>query len=115
MGENVKSPLGVETQDLLDLSYEADSERNNVEDSLEEERQSILQFKDNVARAEARPFNKIMEQSEESFSQEDFENRKLETELEKTNKMIRKLRLLKERVPTISKKIKIPRSLKIQA
>ena len=57
----------METQDLVNLDYEADSEQNNVEDSLEEERQSILQFRENVARAEALPFNKIMEQGEESF------------------------------------------------
>ena len=43
LGDKVKSPLSVDTQDLLDQSLETDSGRNNVEDSLESDRQSILQ------------------------------------------------------------------------
>ena len=62
IGEKVKSPLRVETQNILDQSVEEEIEGNDVEDSEEEDRQSIQQFQQNVVRAKGLPYNKIMEQ-----------------------------------------------------
>ena len=87
----------METQDRVNLDYKVDLEQNTVENSLDEERESLLQFRENIARAEALPFHKIMEQGAESFSPGDLENRELETELEKTNKLVRRMRLQRER------------------
>ena len=90
--ERVKSPLRVETQDNFRQCLEEEPERDD-EISLEEDRESLIQFRDNVEKVQSVPFNKlVMEETEEDLFTQEVEDRELETEVEKTNKMLQNLR-----------------------
>ena len=64
VGATAKSPLDVDTEDLLDMPGIGQTDLGrNLEDSLESDI-GIRQFKENVVRAQGIPFNKMMEQNE---------------------------------------------------
>ena len=91
IGATAKSPLEEEIQDpLIDMPGIGQTNLDrNLEDSLESDT-SVRQWKENVAKAQGVPFNKMMEQNEDDFSQDEMED--MESEVEKTNRWIRRMR-----------------------
>ena len=73
VGATAKSPLDEEIEDPFDMPGIGQTDLGrNLEDSLESGI-SIRQWKENVAKAQGVPFNKMMEQNEDNFSQDEME------------------------------------------
>ena len=65
---------------VLDSSYVRDE---NVEEDVEEEdRQSLVRYKENINQAERTPFDKVMTQRTETMTREDIEDRELQAALD---------------------------------